>query len=476
MNPGPQGWLVPCAFVGYVALAVAEQRTGSSRWLVLLWPLGLGFCLNWAERRHRAGQWLGSRAATRAILFGVALAGATFFATVDSAGLEAARSAALLSASVGALLAIARVPSPRGLLHGHPAAASLDAVALVTVVWSVTTTAALVRALFPELILLDPDAFDTAYVFSVLGSLLLICAAEGRVLLLRGLELGVADRARSSLALAIAGTVIAIGTAVLGVAAIDRALGATLVFTTAAIGATKIAPSAARVTRVVRATVALLLLGAPVALGGARFALELPSHPVTIALSVSLLSVVVGLVARSLSAPLGPEGSRWLIACEDAMEAALHPEPDVAIRDALAQLHKTEPRSRNRPELYRAAPGALLSVDVAGYLSIQNVDFPRGVLDWALGEPELTLRAETLEKAQVREPRVRPVAAWFSAHEIKTVTALVDDEGGIGLLALPRGGRTSHLALEEAEALGRLGRRLSGLLAVNSALARSRER
>lgn len=476
MIGGQRGFLLPTAIVAYVALAVFASEAGSARYLLLLAPLGVALSLRFVERGYQSGKLLGSPTATRALVFGVGLFAASFFAASRSSGLDAAQSAALLACSAGALLAIARVEGPPGLLRGQRVAQSRDALLVAMAVWSLTTMASLLATLFPQYVDLDPLAFDAALVFAVLGSLLLFCAAEVRVLLLRGLELGVADRARSSLSLGLAGTLVAVGASWVDVAPAERVAAASLVLTAVGIVLTKLVVDAAVVTRAVRATLGLILLGAPVALLGAHFAMSLPEHPASVAFATAALSLLAGLMARSLAAPLGPEGSRWLVASEQAMDAALQPEPDVALREALRALRVAEPTSEARPELFRVEPEALLSVDVAGYLSTRKVEFPRGVLLLALGEPELTLRRETVQRAQIRDPKVRPIVAWFESWGAKTATALIDDEGGVGLLVLPAGKRKSNLALEEAQALGRLGRRMTGLLAVNSALARSRHR
>lgn len=476
MNGGSPSWLFPAAIVGYVTLAVLTSLSSPARFLLLGLPVSLAFSFRWVEAQHRSGKLLGPASASRAVLFGLTLAFVCFFGPADAPGLQAATGLALLSATAGALLFIARVDPAPGLLKGHPAASSLDAFVFALVVWSLTTTAAFARTLFPQYVALDPVAFDTALIFSVLGSLLLFIVTEIRVLILRGLELGVADRSRASLALAIAGTLIAVGAALVDVAPADRVASATLVMTALGISVTKLLPRASHVTRSVRALLAALLLGAPIALVGAHFSIIYREHPASVVLLACGFSLIAGWITRSLAEPLGPEGSRWLRTAERAMDAALEPEPDVALREVLLTLRRAEPVSETRPEVFRLDPPALLSVDVAGYLSTREVDFPRGMLEYALGEPELTLRRETVERAQVRDPKVRPLVSWFAANEAKTATALTDDEGGVGLLILPAGKRKSPLSLEEAEALGRLGRRLAGLLSVNAALARARKR
>jgi hypothetical protein len=471
-----RAFLLPTAVVAYVALAAFPLSSGRFAFALLLLPVAVAFTLARLERVHRAGMAKGSEGAPRAVTVAVGLYLASAFGPSGNLGLDAAGCAALLLATSGALLAVARVPSPGGLLVGHRAAESRDAFFVAIVSWALLTGAALLGALFPQYIDLDPSAFDTAMLFGVLGSLALLSTAELRVLLLRGIELGVHDRSRASLSLCLAGTLVAVGAAWVDVAPADRVAGVALLVVAVGVTASKMVADAAKVTRAIRGLLGLCLLGVPLALFGARAALGSNLHPATLAMAVTVGGIIVGLVAQRLARPLGPAGSRWLMASEAAMDAALQPEPDVALRETLRALRRAEPTSEARPEIFRLEPKALLSVDVAGYLSTAEVEFPTGVLELALAEPELTLRYETVKKAEVREPRVRPIVAWFESWGAKTATALLEDEGSVGLLVLPTGKRRSYLSLEEAQALGRLGRRITGLLSVNSALARSRKR
>jgi hypothetical protein len=154
----------------------------------------------------------------------------------------------------------------------------------------------------------------------------------------------------------------------------------------------------------------------------------------------------------------------------------MQPHPEMALRAALLELRKAEPTSKQRPEVFRLEPSALLSVDIAGYMTQRSVEFPLGLLQTSMGEPERTLRYESLVAAQVRSPEVRPLTNWFLAHHMKTATALTDDSGPVGLLALPAGKRRSALSAEEAALLHQLAERLARLIGVTGALQRSQER
>src|SRR5690606_16403443 len=251
------------------------------------------------------------------------------------------------------------------------------------------------RAVAPDSFPLDPIALDLALTFAALGSLLLLTASLLRTKLLRGLEMGVGDRASAALALAVAGTTIGAGSGIVKMASPDRLAGIALVFTAVTITSAVAAPQAATVTRAVRGFLALLILGTPVALAGAWFAMKLPEHAASVALWLATLSMIVGLIARNVARPLAPEGSRWLNALTRSMTAALHPQPEMALRAALMELRQAEPSSQSRPEIFRVEPAGLLSVDIAGYLTEKSVDFPQGLLLQALDEPARTLRVES---------------------------------------------------------------------------------
>src|SRR5690606_13299346 len=101
---------------------------------------------------------------------------------------------------------------------------------------------------------------------------------------------------------------------------------------------------------------------------------------------------------------------------------------------------------------------------------------PEGLVELALAEPERTLRAETLHALRVRRPHVRPLLAWFDVRDGYSATVVLDEDGPTGFLLLPRGERRARMTLEEARAARVLADRISSLLSVTSALARSRNR
>ena len=184
----------------------------------------------------------------------------------------------------------------------------------------------------------------------------------------------------------------------------------------------------------------------------------------------------MGLIARGVAKPLGPEQSRWLDAIESASRGALQPEPDSALQAALEALGKAATTPGQRPAIFRNSPPEMLSVDIAGYLHVEPAEAPERLYELARQEPERTLRAEALQALAVRRPEVRPLIAWFDDRKAFSATLVVDDDGPIGFILLPAGTRTAAMTLEEARAVRVLADRITALLAVSSALARSRDR
>ncbi len=471
-----QTWLLPTAAVGYVALLAARSRGDAWGLSALVLPLLVAWSLRALGRRAQGAHLATDIAGLRWGIIGTGLFLATLTGPHTNTALRGASAISQGFLVGGALLSIARLASPPGILQGHPQARSLDALALTTIIWATTASAALLRAFAPSRFPLDPIQLDYAFVFGDLGSMLLLCASLLRTRWLRGLQLGVGDRVQAALSLAVAGTIVGAGSGFVQLGTSDRVAASALVGTCIAVMAALAVPQAALVTRAVRGLVALLIIGTPLALASAWLATQIPTRASALVLVTAVMSMAVGLLARRLATPLAPEGSRWLHALQKAIPAALHPEPEQALRAALTELRLSEPKSKSRPEIFRIDPPGMLSVDIAGYLSDEPREFPEGVLQAAMGEPSRTLRLETILAAQIRQPSVRPLADWFQAHDVKTATALMDESGPIGLFTLPRGSRKSSVTMEEAALLHTLAERLGGLISVTGSLRRSRER
>ena len=418
-----------------------------------------------------------SRSALRAVAWGSLLWVAARTGPAGRPALDAAANLGAGTAAVAMLVAIARIAPRAGLLKPPKAALSLDAATFTGFLWAVATALPLGFALLPaERVRLDPLMIDYATTSAAIASLLVFVAASFRLHALRRLELGVGDRAAGALSLAITTFSVAIPAGLLDVAPPDRILPVAVCVASLSMSWAATTPEPTTVSSGLRGILSILILGTPIILGAGAIVRSAPEHSGAILLSATTLCIFVGLIARAVAKPLGPEQSRWLDAIEAASRGALQPEPDSALRAALEALGKTATTPDARPAIFRNSPSEMLSVDVAGYLHVEPAEAPQRLYELAQEEPERTLRAEALNALAVRRPEVRPLIAWFEDRHAFSATLVVDEDGPIGFILLPAGTRTSTMTLEEARAVRILGDRISALLAVSSALARSRER
>ncbi len=472
---------VSTAMLAYLAFAVAQARE-SAWWLwfaVILLPLV------WIEvwrrtrppKRGEDGVSQTARAAFRATVWGSLIWLSARSGTSGAVMLDAAANLGTGVAAVASLVALARLRSPGGLLAPPRAAVSLDAAAFAGIVWGAASSLPAALAALPAASTrLDPLTVDYATATASIGSLLLSIAAAWRLRWLRRLELGVGDRASAALALTATVAMVAVPAALLGLGPPDRVLPATVLLAAMLSAGTTIIREPTWVASALRGILAVLVLGAPITLVSSMLARALPAYAPSFVLASSALAIAIGIAARTVARPLAPEQSRWLDAIESAARGALQPEPDSAIRAALDALRDAGTSPEGRPELWRFSPKEVLSVDIAGYLHVAQAEPPPSLIELALREPERTVRAEALRAVQVRRPEVRPLLHWFDARTAFSATLILDEDGPLGFLLMPRGSRTTPLSLEEAQAMRTLADRVSALLAVSSALARSRER
>lgn len=472
-------WLAVAA-VAYACLGALSARTGTLVPLLALGllPAWLAAVWRWSARLGTGERRIEAQAlsAMRAAHFGAALWVAARLGPAGRPGYDALANLGAGISAVSALVALARLPSEGGLLTPAQAVRSIDAAAFAGLLWGIAVALPGTRALFSESALLDPLAIDYATTTAGVGSLLVLVSAALRLRMQRRLEMGAADRTAGALALSATALLVAIPAAAADIAPPDRILPIGLLAGSLACVWTATTREPTAVSTALRGVLAIMILGVPTSLFAAIAVRAFPEHGALIALLGAALAIAVGIVARDVARPLGPEQSRWLRAIENASRAALQPDPDAAIRAALEALRSASPAPDTRPELFRNAPEEVLFVDVAGYLHVEKASAPERLYALALEEPERTLRAEVLEAMQVRRPEVRPLLAWFETRRAFSATVVVDEEGPLGFLLLPRGRRRRPLALEEARALSHLADRVSALLAVSSALARSRER
>jgi hypothetical protein len=489
---GRSFWL-PSAALAYVCIAALPGEGGALPWLFAL-ALPLAMSEVWRRTNTEAlapvagtrtvldsAAWFphelaSARTAVRACAWGAAMWCAARAGPPGRSGFDAAANLGAGVASVAGLLALARIGSTGGMLVPHPATRSLDAASFAALFWSIAVALPATRALLGADVRLDPLAIDYATTTAGAASLFVLVAATWRLRVLRRFEIGVGDRAAGALALAMTAVCVAVPAAALDVAPPDRVLPMGVIAASIACTWAATTQEPSRVSSALRGVVAIMILGAPTTTAAGLLARGAPMYAGVIVLGASCLSIAVGLVARAVARPLGPEQSRWLDAIDAASRGALEPEPDAAIRALLTALSATASTSGNRAELWRNDPEEVLSVDVAGYLHVDKGQAPDRLYELALAEPERTLRAEALRTLEVRRPDVRPLLSWFDARRAFSATVIMDQEGPLGFILLPTGNRTAPMTLEEARAVRLLADRVSALFAVSSALARSRER
>jgi hypothetical protein len=353
----------------------------------------------------------------------------------------------------------------------------LDAVVFAGFLWSIATSLPAIRALTRDSALrLDPLSVDYATLAASLSSVLLLVAVSARFRWLRRLELGVGDRAKGSLAVSTVSLLFAVPMALLNFGAPDRVVPAVLVIASLIQCWIATTGDPARIVRWLRALIAILALGAPVALLGSVIAQSHTDYAGWAIVAVAGWCASVGIFARTIAKPLEPEQSRWLSAIERATQCALEPDPNDAMRFALGELSKLNPSGPTRTELWCTDPAQAKSVDIAGQLHERSASLPERLIELAANEPELTLRHEVLRAVQVRRPEVRPLVSWFEHQGHFCATLLQSETGTVGALCIPGAGRRAPLTLEEARALQRLGSRIGAILAISAAQARSRQR
>lgn len=481
-----QGWRSRSFFatlvgLGYVLFAALQSRDGSGPAWIALVLLPVSLALVWAKSAQpvRGTDPIDPavRSATRATAAGVAILVASWTGVTGTPALVAAANTGTALATLAALVSLARIAPGVGLLQPPAATRRLDAVALAALLWGLAVVLPLARALAPEATtMLDPLAVDYATLAASTGALGLIVIAALRVRTLRRLELGVADRAAAALALSVVTLAVAAPASLLRVAPPDRVMTAAAAMAAGCIQFACISHEPTRVAKTMRTVLGIVLLGAPVGLAGVALSLRAPQSTGVLMLLVGGACVLVGLAAPLLARPLGPARSRWLEAINRANEAALHPDPDVALRDALATVRSLLPGDSASPAIFQVSPAEMLVIDRAGYLHSQEAEAPDHLYTIADGEPERSVRTEALRSLEVRRPDLRPLVQWLDARGLLSVTLVRDEDGPVGLLGLPRGKRRTPMNLEEVGAVRVLADRIGAVLGVSSALARSRAR
>jgi len=476
-----RSFFIAIVALGYVVFAALQSRDGSGAgWLaLLLFPFALAVVWVKTQAPTRGEDPIDPtvRSATRVTAVGTALLLSSWTGEPGVASLLTGANVGTALATVAALFSLARISGPGGLLQPPAASKRLDATSLAAMVWGTAIMLPLARALAPEATtMLDPLSVDIATLVASSGALGLLIAASFRVRALRRLELGVSDRAGAAFALSVVTLAIAIPASLLRVAPPDRVMAAAGVIAACCVQLACVSQEPGSVAKTMRTALGMVLLGAPVGLAGVALSLRAPQSTGLLILVVGGLSILVGLVAPALSGPVGPARSRWLQAIQKANEAALHPDPDVALRDSLTTVRSLLPGDSASPTIFQASPPQMLTIDRAGYLHTHEIQAPMTLYDIAQAEPERAIRTEVLRAMEVRRAELRPLVQWMDARGMLSVTLIRDEDGPVGLLGIPRGKRRTPMSLEEVRAVRVLADRIGAVLGVSSALARSRQR
>jgi hypothetical protein len=471
--------LLSLLWVGYVLAAAIRTAPNRGVGILALLFLPPALVVLWARSAPpaRGEDWVSplTRTAMRAVGLGGALFAAARVAPAGDPPFEAAAALGTTMASAGSLVALARIAPLGGILVVPDRARRLYPAILVGILGSVATALPLWQvAGGPH----APDDFavEAASALSAVAALVFTILFAFRMKRLRRFDLGASERLSAALTSACVATIVGIPASFLRFAPMPHVLAESAWLAAFAATAACLARDPTFVARAQRVLVAVTILGAPVGLFAASAASQAPSEGIVIVLVALTAGIAIGLVGPPVARPLGPEQGRWIDAIESATSVALRSEPETAVTSALSTLRQGFGPAANTPELWCVEPEELLTVDRAGYGHVEpNVAAPRLLYDLAEGEPERTMRTEVLETLEVRRADIRPALEWLRGRGAMSFTLMNDENGPLGALVLPMGARTHPLTLEEVRALRTLCDRLTALLSVSSALARSRD-
>jgi hypothetical protein len=478
--PRSRSLILSLLWVAYVLAAAMRASPNRGACILGLLLLPPALIVLWAKSAPpaRGEDWVSppTRTAMRAVGLGCALVVAARLAPAGDAPFEAIAALGGAIASVGSLVALARIVPLGGLLVLPKRAERVGAAVVSGVIGGIATALPLVQVASPTNAPSN-STVDLVGTVAAGSSLVLTVLAAWRAKRLRRFDLGATERLSAALTATWVAIVVGGTASLLGFAPMSQVLAASALCAAFAATAACLARDPTHVARAQRTVVAVTILGAPVGFFAASAAYQVPRAGIPIAL-VSLASgIAIGLAGRAVARPLAPEQSRWIDAIENAIGAALRSEPEAALTSALAALRQAFGPAANTPELFRVDPAALLSVDRAGYPHTEpGTTAPLLLYELAEGEPERTMRTEVLETLEVRRPDIRPALEWLRGRGAMSFTLMNDEEGPLGALVLPTGSRTHPLTLEEVRALRTLCDRLTALLSVSSSLARARER
>jgi len=438
--------------VGYVALVAARRapRFGLGEFAVCAAALALAY--------------FSARVRIRTIAWATWGAGVVCAAIVGfTPSTRAAAAVGTFAALVSGVVALARLPSPGGIVRDRKR--------------SVRVGVAFIVASFVPVPIALFDGLAWMLTAAAVTSAFLLAGFAGAARLERRLELGVVERLNAFL----------LAIAALGAGAL--ALGATAALPWPAVACALAAGcgiaaatlcelgDAIAVWNGVRRAAAIAGLAVALASIYAFLLIDQPLHARELAAAVILGGIVCGAELSRIGRALRSDASRRLLAVADAHVALRGRDAEGALAGALHALRKAAPPSVTAsPELWTLEPVTILRVDAAGYARTEPGEIPPELLVVACAEPESTVRAEALAHVEVRRPDLRGLSRWMSDAKLASAT-LVSRGGDIeAVLFLPSWASVPDMTLEEARAIRELADELAPLCHARAQLARSMAR
>ncbi|HEY1958395.1 MAG TPA: hypothetical protein VGH28_22415 [Polyangiaceae bacterium] len=447
--------------IGYVALVAARHadRFGFGGFALLAAALGLGALGARVRARRGRGRPLAWAA------WGTGIVVATLLANEESTR-AAASLGAFVSAAAG-VVALSRMPSLGGVVGDRKRSPRIPLV-LLAALWTpaiVTLAEGLARRPSLSLWMVAGSAATSAIA-------LVAFAAGAR--LERRVELGVPERLDAFLLFS--GSIGVLAVTASFARALDPSPAACLAC--ALIGGAACVASELGDPVVIRHHTrrgAAMLVAAVVLSGAFGFLLvDFRTHEALATMVVVLIAVVCGAEMPRIARFASGETNRRLEAIHAARESLRGRDADGALASVLAALREGTGRGQaGSPELWTLDPVRLLRVDAAGYPHDEAASLPPELALVACGEPESTLRAETLGAVEVRRPDLRPLSQWMRDARFASATMIARGGDIEGILFLPAQDGAPDLVLEEARALRALADDLAPLCHARAKLARS---
>jgi hypothetical protein len=481
VSPRTRFLLICVLPVLYISVAAVQNSTNSRSPLIALvaLPFVIFFTFRWTDLQPMEVDQVGEipRQSFRLLVTGACGYFASRLAGPGHANLDGAAAICVGLTSMSALVALARVPQAPGLMRCPESARRLDAVFFLGLLTIIAATLPFTFYYFPERgAQIDPLTIDYALTAQGAAAVFLVALSTLRFRLQRRLELGVAERGSAAFALTATLLLVAVPASALRLAPADRVLPISAVLASVCIGITTVVPDATLVGRSLRVILVTCLFGAPVALISAGIANNVPKYAGASVLIASVGLLLMGVLSHRMAARLLPQSSRWIRALERAQISATLAEPGAALNATISTIRDQLGPSVPSPVLFRLETNDQLTVDRAGYLHVSEGTVPDNLITFCAEEVHHTLRLDVARALEVRRPDIRPILMWMEAQSFVTVTTLRNEDGPVGVVAMPKAGRKLAISLDEINAVGRLSDRVTSVLALSGSLELTRQR